>query len=357
MIRSKNRLTQPLPRRTTIKILFIRRDNIGDLICTTPAIHSVREKYPDAKIGILVNSYNADVIEHNPDIDEIYVYEKAKHAPDKARLSAWWDNLKVFSRIRKERYDVAIACGSYSPTLGKYAFFTGAKLRIGYTKKKTHTFFYNKPVIPRAGDEHEVIRVFNLASSLGIQGGPGKLILVPDAEELKKFEVYKKNAVKASFGPLLAIAISARIKANKWSTEKFIKLIDKILLHETATVLLLWAPGPENNPTFPGDNEAAERISRNFEGRIIAYPTPSLKSLIAAIAGSDIVVTLDTGSLHMAAALGKVTVALMTKGKAKTWHPWKTSNAVITAENTVEEIQVDSVLRALEDCIKDFHST
>jgi ADP-heptose:LPS heptosyltransferase len=311
----------------------------------------VREKYPDAKIGMLVNSYNADVIENNPDIDEIYVYEKAKHAPDKARLSAWWDNLKVFRRIRKERYDVAIACGSYSPTLEKYAFFTGAKLRIGYTNKKTRTFFYNKPVIPPAGDEHEVIRVFNLARPMGINNGPGKLILVPDGAELKRFKVYKKNAVKDSFKPLLAIAISARIKANKWSTEKFIELIDKILLQETASVLLLWAPGSENNPTFPGDNESAERIRRHFEGRIIAYPTPLLKSLIAAIAGSDIVITLDTGSLHMAAALGKVTVAMMTKGKALTWYPWKTRNVIIAAENAVDEIQVDSVLQAVNNVI------
>ena len=337
--------------RNTIKILFIRRDNIGDLICTTPAIHSVREKYPDAKIGMLVNSYNADVIKHNPDINELYIYEKAKHAPDKNKLSVWWDNFKVFHRIRKERYDVAIACGSYSPTLAKYTFFTGAKLRIGFSKKKTRAFFYNKPVIPPVGDAHEVIRVFNLLSPMGIHDGPGKLILVPDDAELKRFELYKKNAVKDPFKPLLAIAISARIKANKWSTEKFMELIDKILLQETASVLLLWAPGSENNPTFPGDNESAERISRNFEGRIIAYPTPSLKSLIAAIAGSDIVITLDTGSLHMAAALGKVTVAMMTKGKAKTWYPWKTRNVVIAAENAVNEIQVDSVLQAVNDLI------
>ncbi len=315
----------------------------------------MREKYPDAKIGILVNSYNADVMEHNPDIDEIHVYEKAKHTPDRSMLSAWWDNLKVFRRIRKERYDVAIACGSYSPTLERYAFFTGAKIRIGYSKKKTRTFFYNKPVIPAAGDAHEVIRVFNLLSPMGIHGGPGRLILVPDNAELKRFEVYKEKALKDSFKPLLAIAISARIRANKWSTEKFTSLIDKILLQETADVLLLWAPGSENNPTFPGDDESAGLIGRHFEGRVIAYPTPALKSLIAAIAGSDIIITLDTGSLHMAAALNKITVALMTKGKSLNWYPWETRNIVITAEHAVEEIQADDVWQAVDDCIKDFH--
>ena len=295
------------------------------------------------------------MIKDNPDINELYIYEKAKHAPDKNKFSVWWDNFKVFHRIRKERYDVAIACGSYSPTLAKYTFFTGAKLKIGYGKKAAQNLFYNKPVVALAAPAHEVIRVFKLLGPLGIHDGPGKLVLVPDDAELKRFEAYKKNAVKDPLKPLLAIAISARIKANKWSAEKFMELIDKILLHETANVLLLWAPGSENNPTFPGDNESAERISRNFEGRIIAYPTPSLKSLIAAIAGSDVVITLDTGSLHMAAALGKVTVAMMTKGKAKTLYPWKTRNIVITAENAVDEIQVDSVLQTLDSCIKDFH--
>ena len=60
------------------RVLFIRRDNIGDLICTTPAIHALRKNFPAAKIGVLVNSYNADAVAGNPDVDEVYIYEKAK---------------------------------------------------------------------------------------------------------------------------------------------------------------------------------------------------------------------------------------------------------------------------------------
>jgi len=60
------------------KILLIRRDNIDDIVCTTPAIHAVRGKYPDAKIGVLINTYNADAVTNNPDIDEVYVYERVK---------------------------------------------------------------------------------------------------------------------------------------------------------------------------------------------------------------------------------------------------------------------------------------
>ncbi len=305
---------------------------------------------------MLVNSYNADVIADNPDIDQIYIYEKAKHAPDKTKSSVWLDNLKVLRKIRKERYDVAIACGSYSPTLARYTFLTGAKVRIGYSREGALNLFYNKPLIPAAGDDHEVERVFNLVKSLGVSGQPGKLILIPGNKELKEAAICKKAAVADHGKPVIAIAVSARIRANKWSPQNFIALIDKILLLDSAHVMLIWAPGSRDNPTFPGDDESSGYIRGHFEGRIMAYPTPSLRSLVAALAVSDIIVTLDTGSLHMAAALGKPTVALMTQGKSTSWYPWKTRSIVLTGKSAVDEVRVDDVLQAVNECIKDFHS-
>lgn len=61
------------------KILLIRNDNIGDLICTTPAIEALRKKYPNNQIDIVVNSYNIQAIENNPFINHVYCYTKTKH--------------------------------------------------------------------------------------------------------------------------------------------------------------------------------------------------------------------------------------------------------------------------------------
>ena len=61
------------------KFLVIRRDNIGDLVCTTPLIHALRIAYPKAQLCVLVNSYNRPVVENHPDIDTVYAYTKAKH--------------------------------------------------------------------------------------------------------------------------------------------------------------------------------------------------------------------------------------------------------------------------------------
>ena len=72
------------------RILVVRRDNIGDLVCTTPLIRALRQRYPDARIDALVNSYNLPVVAHNPDLDNAYAYQgqqlRTSHAEGPAKL-------------------------------------------------------------------------------------------------------------------------------------------------------------------------------------------------------------------------------------------------------------------------------
>ncbi|MEK7841111.1 MAG: glycosyltransferase family 9 protein, partial [Deltaproteobacteria bacterium] len=180
--------------KTIKKILLIRRDNIGDLICTTPAIRALREEFPKVKLSVLVNSYNAGALENNPDIDEIYVYEKAKHIEDKNRFSVWLKNLKLLLQIRRERYDVAIGCGyGYSPRLARYTFLTGAKKRIGYAPYDSRFRYYNLPVAEPSESIHEVVGAFRLLEPLGITGEPPGLVLMPSAKEMEKTMQYLKS--------------------------------------------------------------------------------------------------------------------------------------------------------------------
>src|SRR5262249_10029526 len=57
------------------RILVIRRDNIGDLVCTTPLIFALRDRYPEAHIAALVNTYNEAVLAGNPALDAVHAYE------------------------------------------------------------------------------------------------------------------------------------------------------------------------------------------------------------------------------------------------------------------------------------------
>ena len=336
-----------MPEMDPKKIIFIRRDNIGDLVCTTPAIRAVRETFPQACISILVNTYNAEVIASHPHIDRVYIFQKPKHALDRNKFAVLWDNFKIFRQIRRERYDVAIGCGIYNRTLSHYTFYTGARKRIGYCRGGRGRFFYNVPINETREPEHEVIRVFKLLTPLGITGDPGDLFLEPDKVEVGKFAAFLSAHRQGRNKPLLALAISARIIHNRWPMEKFIALIERILAQGQAEVLLLWAPGSERSPTYPGDDESAAKIIHRFPGAILAYPTHTLSALIAALFGVDLAVTLDTGSLHIAAAAKKPLVAMMNSSKAPAWYPWRTAGQVLISPGKVEDIPVEEVFSAV----------
>ncbi|MBI5048353.1 MAG: glycosyltransferase family 9 protein [Deltaproteobacteria bacterium] len=361
---------------TIKKILLIRRDNIGDLICTTPAIHMLREKFPKAKIGILVNSYNADAVAGNPDIDEVYVYEKGKHVEDRSRFSVWFANLALFIRIRRERYDVAIGCGyNYSSTLARYTFLTGARKRIGYASSGSRAVYYNAPLNEPSEPVHEVAAVFKLIEPLGITGEPSNLVLVPSADEKEKVlkflfphptpdtsirgqashPRYRHSGAgipppTQAFGGrhpnIVAMHISSRKENNQWPADRFVALGNELIKKYNITPLILWAPGSSKNPYHPGDDEKAEEIASKMIVRPIMYKTTSLRELVAAVSICKMIVCCDGGAMHIAAALGKPTVTVWGSTDKRRWAPWKVDHIILQKGNRADEIGVDETVDA-----------
>ncbi len=339
------------------KILLIRRDNIGDLICTTPAIHALREKFPSAKIGILVNSYNADAVANNTDIDKLYIYEKAKHVEDRNKFSVWLKNLKLLLQIRRERYDVAIGCGyKYSPRLARYTFLTGAKKRIGYTSSNK-SFYYNIPVNESSEATHEVVAAFKLLEPLGISGEPPKLVLMPSVDEEKKvlhflFPTPNSEAQTHNF---IAMHISSRKENNRWPAYRFIELGNELIKTYNVTPLLLWAPGSSKNPRHPGDDEKAAEIAKGMVSAPVLYKTIKLKELIAAISVCKLVVCCDGGAMHIAAAFGKPMLTIWGSTDKRRWSPWKVENIILQKGKNADEVNVEEVVAAFATLWKEAH--
>ena len=94
------------------KILIIRRDNIGDLICTTPLFEAIRRQYPQAYLAALVNSYNAPAIAGNPHLDAVFAYTKGKHAAGESVWQAYLRRVKLLWQLRRMQFDYAILATS-----------------------------------------------------------------------------------------------------------------------------------------------------------------------------------------------------------------------------------------------------
>ena len=92
-----------------MKILIIRNDNIGDLVCTTPLIEVLRAAYPEATIDLLGNSYNIEILRYDQRLSRLWSYNKAGHTKDlRKKIKAWIGKVSLLWRLRRERYDIVI---------------------------------------------------------------------------------------------------------------------------------------------------------------------------------------------------------------------------------------------------------
>lgn len=324
-----------------MKILIIRRDNIGDLILTTPLI-SALAKATGNKIDVLVNTYNKDVLKNNPYIGKIHLYSKLHHrAKNQSALSVISQRIKTIFNIRRERYDVAIiARESWNKRTMPWAKLSQAK-RIIAIGDNGHTAITDLIVKP---DEkiHIVELLAKLAIPLGIDTAPGPLELYPTQEETRKLI----NSFVIPKGiPIFGMQISARKPMQRWQADKFIQLAKELAEHEKCHLILLWSPGSADNKLHPGDDEQAEYIMEHCGNLpVTAVKTRNIRELMAAMSQCDQIVTSDGGALHIAVGVGKPVVALFGNSDAWFWGPWRVPHELIEAPNknvgllTVEEV-------------------
>jgi heptosyltransferase-3 len=337
-----------------MRILVARRDNIGDLVCTTPLFSALRQRFPQAWLGALVNSYNAPVLAGNPDIDEVVAYTKLKHlGPGETALGALANRLVSLWNLRRRGLDsVVLATSDFSPRLVRLARWLGAKSIAGFSDGSIAALALDRAVpLSALEGKHEVERVFALASLFGIEGEIPPLKVVPDAAEVEHLTAL----LRPQPAPRIAVHISARRPPQRWPAERFAALIGQLHARLGACSLLLWSPGPAQDPRHPGDDDKANEITERVgqSAPLVAYPTIRLADLIAALAACDAVVCADGGALHLAAALGKPVVALFGDSPPERWRPWGVPHEVLRpATRDVRDIGVDEVADALASLLR-----
>ena len=339
-------ISRPQPRH----ILLIRRDNIGDLVLTTPLIHALRQRFPAAWIGVLGNTYNTPVLAGHPDLDQVFAYDKAKHQPDRGRIAVYAATARLLLRLRTMRIDLAILAGpGVQRQAARLAAWIRPRATLGFVVDGLPVGV-NMPVAYGDGAGlHEALDVFRLGSPLGIDGAPGPCCLAADAVESARLR--QALPARAQGRRLVAIHLSARRPRQRWPAESFAALMRTLMARDDLFLLLLWAPGPADDPRHPGDDEKARAILGLLEpgADCLAWPTDSLASLGGALAASKLMVCADGGAMHVAAGLGVPVVALFGDSPAQRWRPWGVRHEVVQASSgDVASIAVADVAAACD---------
>jgi heptosyltransferase III len=315
-----------------MRILVIRRDNIGDLVCATPLLAALRQRYPEAHIAALVNSYNAGVLAGNPHVDAVHVYTKLKH-----RRRGWvqtvLERFRVLGDLRKQQFDHVILAKS---GFDRHGLALARRIKpgniIGFDK--------DERVDPTL---HEVEAMMQLGARLGVTQAPGPLHMFPVPERVAHW----RSRMPPGPAKWVAVHISARQRAMVWPVENFLSLIQRL----NAGVVLLWAPGAADDPRHPGDDARAAAIAMGAGPGVTLFPakTGSIEDLTAVLSLCRAFIGADGGAMHIAAGLGLPVVAFFKNApyKREQWYPWKVPHELVSPETRdMAEVGVERVASA-----------
>lgn len=331
------------------KILVIRRDNIGDLILTTPLIRALRERFPKAWIGVLVNSYTAQVLDNNPDVDEVFVYTKVKHRGSASIWAAYWSTVRQILRLRWARIDYAVlASPAASSKAQMFARRIKAKTIVGFGECATPGYGLTAG---SAGPLHEVEEVFRIARLFGIEGAPpGALIRIDDRQSKRASGLVTGKLPQGS--ALIGVHISARKISQQFPAEKFVGLLRALReIAPDVAFVLFWSPGAADNATHPGDDLKASQILQQLGNFPIApFPTFTLSELFGGLSICEMVICSDGGAMHAAAALGKPITCFFGDSDPAKWHPWGVPYRLLQpGSKNIVDISLTEILNAFRN--------
>lgn len=320
-------------------ILVIRRDNIGDLVCTTSLFESLRHLFPHATICAYVNTMNAPVLTGNPYIDRVFTYTKSKHRqPGQSLFGLYWQRLCTLIEIKKQRFDTVILANPrpcYHSL--KVAKTVGAQRIIGAAidgeKAITHPFnpddFFGAHQVEQV---HSYLRVFS--EPLPVIP-PNRVFIQDSSLETVRTRLPNLSPDKAIIG----IHISVRRPKSRWSVEKYAELIHLISQHNPQMqFLLFWAPAKADDIRDVGDEKRATQLMELCANLpVYPLPTENVEVLKAGLSLCESVICSDGGPMHLAAALDKKLLVFFGDTSIEHWHPWCQCYQILKPHNAVSE--------------------
>ena len=334
-----------------MKILVIKRDKIGDLLLTTPMLRHLRQAMPQAEIHLLANNYNAWVVAENPDIDRLWVYRRTKTGKKidfVGVLQQSWLQLQLLS----QRFDVVIvAGGEFSPRGVKRALAMGAKRTISYCDNNPVCARVSDP-LPMPSGQHEVTRMLNLLSPLGIA--------MPEQEIYPRYALpsqWQDFAEKwlseqgLSINGYVVLGLGARRAKKQPSAEQIIRWAGYFKDRFQLDTVFMWTPGKSDNPLYPGDDDVAQPVLDAKVSYIHAF-RGALMPALGLIWNARTSIFPDSGLMHFAAASPGGVLGLFAETDVspspEQWGPRGPKAFYLEAAKSVTELSDEMIFEKLE---------
>ena len=282
------------------RFLVVRMGSMGDIVHALPAVASLRAAFPRARMDWLVEARWQELLEGNPDLTNVIPVDTYGWRGSLLSLVTWQSAALVVRGLRGIGYDLALDLqGLYKSAL--FARLSGARERIGFTKdylkESGAARFYTRRVTPPA-NTHVIEMNLALARAAGAGQSVVRFPLPARAQDAAAVdELLQKNQVRDFF----VLSPGGGWGSKCWPLERYAMVHNELARRRGWRAVVNARPGEEQ---LVGQFMAQARVTRP-----VHFPT-TLGQLITLLRRARLVISGDTGPLHLAAALGTPVVAL-----------------------------------------------
>ncbi|TKB69998.1 MAG: lipopolysaccharide heptosyltransferase II [Nitrospira sp.] len=301
--------------------ILVRAPNwIGDAVMCEPAIHGLRSLFPEAEITMLAKRAVAELFSAAPELSRVVLYDdKGPHAG----LSGKW---LLAGTLRRHGFDLAVLFQNAFEA-AFLAWLAGIPQRYGYATDG-RVFFLTTPVAVPSRRGHQVEYYWNLLKPLGLSGAASSPTLCVTADESRQLDVRLAGAEVGLSDIVIGINPGSTYgSAKRWLPERFAevaqRLAERIGQDENAqvVVVILGARGEES---------LGKDIAARINGRsVVLSGATTIRELMAVVKRCRLLITNDTGPMHIAAACGVPVVAVFGPTDSQTTAPYGQDRSIV----------------------------
>ncbi len=332
-------------------ILVVSSTAIGDTLLSTPAIRAVRERYPQARIAAHFNIKNMELFENNPHIDEIMPYH-----------GGYKRFFRTIMKFRKHKFDLALIFHGNEPQATPMAYLSGARFIIKMPGTSEYSFLLSnrESVVKWEDMGHAIEQRLKVAVLIGCNVRDKKMVLpVEEGDKKAVADFMTKEGVKDG-DIVIGFQVGASTVRRMWFAERFVELGKRLILAYPDIKIVITGS--------PAERDYCERIAKGVgEGVVVSAGRLPLKQIPALVKRFKVLVTGDTGIMHIAIAVGTSVVALSAVADYRSTGPyydfekhrviqkWKTCDPCVSKkckyQKCMENISIDEVYNAITDIL------
>ena len=342
-----------------MNILIVKLSAIGDVVHTLPSLASLRKLYPEAHISWVIEEASSDIIKSHPHLDRVIISRRKQWVADLKKLHNVGKTIaeirSFIAAIRERKYDLIIDLhGLFKSSM--IVLLSGGKRKLGYdSMQELSRLFLNERIFEDM-EKHAVDRYLDFIRYLGTDiDNPEFYIPVKGENKIRVETLLKANGIDIN-EPFVTINPVAFWDTKLWEDNKFARLCDRITDELKQKVVFTGSKGHgsieriRSMMTFP---------SVNLEGQT------TLRDLAYLYRLSGLLITTDSGPMHIAAAMNTRTVALFGPTDPLRTGPYGKGHIVVRKEmpcspcflkkcdtkRCMEEITVDEVFEAVKEIV------